>query len=78
MKAVSQLTFSFETQNEAAALHRVLSPETKADSRVKTRLELRDAQVLLSINAADRNVFRSTVNSYARWIRLYEDIGGIE
>ncbi len=78
MKPKSRFTFSFETHNEAAALGSVLSPEVKADSRVKTMVEIKDSQLLLTINAADRNAFRSTVNSYARWIRLYDDIGGIE
>ncbi|GBE17451.1 MAG TPA: hypothetical protein ENH13_04985 [Euryarchaeota archaeon] len=78
MKPESQLTFSFETHTEAAALGSVLRPEIKSDSRVKTMLEIKDSQLLLTINATDRNAFRSTVNSYARWIRLYEDIGGIE
>ena len=78
MKPKSHLAFSFETNTEAAALCSVLGPETKNDRRVETSLELRDTQLLLTINAADRNVFRSTINSYARWIRLYNDIGGIE
>ena len=78
MKAEAQLTFSFDNQSEAAAFHSVLSPEAKRDKRVQTKLMLKDSSVGLTIRGADRNVFRSTVNSYARWTRLYEDIGGIE
>ncbi len=78
MKAAAQTSFSLDSNQLAEDFFKILNPEAKADSRVKTSISIKDSDVFLSIEAADRNVFRSTINSYARWIRLYEEIGGIK
>jgi tRNA threonylcarbamoyladenosine modification (KEOPS) complex Pcc1 subunit len=78
MRTTAQISFHFDSNQPAEDFFKVLNPETKSDSRVQSSLSLEDASVFLSIEAADRNAFRSAVNSYARWVRLYEDIGGIK
>ncbi len=78
MRPAAKISFNLDSQEKAKDIFKVLNPETKSDSRVKTNLSLGDRGVSLSIEAADRNAFRSAVNSYARWIRIYEDTGGIK
>jgi tRNA threonylcarbamoyladenosine modification (KEOPS) complex Pcc1 subunit len=78
MRPAAKISFNLDSQAKAEDIFKVLNPEIKSDSRVKTHLSLGNKGVSLSIEAADRNAFRSAVNSYARWIRLYEETGGIK
>jgi tRNA threonylcarbamoyladenosine modification (KEOPS) complex Pcc1 subunit len=77
MKYRSNIGFLFSSKKEAENFFKVLNPEVKSDLRVKTSMSLKDLKVDVSIMASDRNSFRSAVNSYARWTRLYEEIGGM-
>jgi tRNA threonylcarbamoyladenosine modification (KEOPS) complex Pcc1 subunit len=78
MRSKSRVSFFLNSEKEALDLYSVLNPEIKSDSRVQTTLSRDGTTVNLTIVAIDRNAFRSAVNSYARWIRLYEEIGGIK
>jgi tRNA threonylcarbamoyladenosine modification (KEOPS) complex Pcc1 subunit len=78
MRTASTLLFSFGSEKKARSLFRILDPEVKSDSRVETKLSHQGSKVRLSLSAGDRNAFRSALNSYAMWIRLYEEIGGIK
>jgi tRNA threonylcarbamoyladenosine modification (KEOPS) complex Pcc1 subunit len=77
MTSTVEVEVTLESEKLASDLFKVLNPEVKADSRVKTSISQSKNLVSLNVFASDRTALRSTVNSYARWIRIYEEIGGI-
>jgi tRNA threonylcarbamoyladenosine modification (KEOPS) complex Pcc1 subunit len=78
MRSLARFKLSYESEKKAGEMFRVLNLEVKSDSRVQTQLAQKQNTVSLHIRSKDRNALRSTVNTYGRWIRLFEEIGGIE
>ncbi len=78
MKLTSEFLVTPEGEEKARELYKILEPEVKSDSRAQSSLTLSLKGVALKVKALDRSAMRSAVNSYGRWIRLYEEIGGIE
>ena len=77
MRSRAQFSFTLDSERKAKDFFKVLNLESKSDSRVQTALSIKGAVLSLSIKTRDRNALRSAVNSYGRWIKLYEEIGGI-
>lgn len=77
MNFTSNLSFNFLSETEACRLFNVLYPEAKSDTRATTSINLAGKSLSLKIESKDCNALRSSLNSYARWMRLYEEIGGV-
>jgi len=77
MKTSLKISIQLDSEEKAKGLFSVLNPETRSDSRNKTELSQKDNFLLLSLSAEDRNASRAAVNSYGKWIRLYDELGGI-
>jgi tRNA threonylcarbamoyladenosine modification (KEOPS) complex Pcc1 subunit len=77
MRSNIEVEVTLESEKRARNLFKVINPEIKADSRIKTSISQSGNLVSINVIATDRNALRSTVNSYARWIKIYEEIGGI-
>ncbi len=77
MNFTSTLQLNFRSEREAFQLYNVLNPEAKSDARAATSIQHAGISLSLKIESEDCNALRSSINSYARWIRLYEEIGGV-
>lgn len=77
MSVRSKINIHLASVEEADNLYRILKPEVKSDRRAQTKLSLDKANLIIELQAMDTTVARAALNSYARWIRLYEEIGGI-
>jgi len=78
MRASAHLSLRLGDEREARRLFEALRLEAKSDSRLRSKVAARGREVSIDIVAGDRAALRSAVNSYGRWIRLYEEIGGLK
>ena len=59
---------------DAAVVARALSPELSEHiPRTSVRIEALDGEVIIRVEADDRNALRAALNSYIRWASVAED-----
>ncbi len=78
MKIDLNIQLEMSSSENAEALYQALAPEVKSDSRVQTKISIHEDNVFLRIRANDRSAARSAASTYGRWLKLFEEIGGIK
>ncbi len=75
-EAKASIQIEFSSENRAIIVLNALKPETKESPTQRARVDVkRDGQKLtLLFEAKDTTALRASINSYARWVMVIEDV----
>ena len=75
-KAQATIQFDFSSNSQLTAAIKALEPETRGSParRFQARVERREKQLFLHLEARDTSALRAVVNSYLNWLLLLRDV----
>ena len=75
----SNITVDFENSTQAKIIYEaiLLEFETVPDFRSSMSLQLKDASIIVNIDAKDSTSFRASINSVIKWIKLALEINNL-